>query len=101
MEWKGKWSDYSEEVEEYAHLLKKYNDTIENEEDKFEAGIEDGTFLMCYSNWRDIYNNVFVCVDFPEEWCGVRYKYEWNEKNCGGTPSPMTEETARRWAKNP
>ena len=30
---------------------------------------------MCYSDWRDIYNNVFVCVDFPDEWCGIRYNY--------------------------
>lgn len=56
---------------------------------------------MCYSNWRDIFNNVFVCVDFPEEWCGVRYKYKWDESNSGGTPSPMNEENMRKWAKNP
>ena len=47
-------------------------------DEKFEPGVEDGTFLMSYSSWRDIYNNIFVCIDFPEEWNGIRFDYEWN-----------------------
>jgi hypothetical protein len=56
---------------------------------------------MCYSDWRTIFNHVFVCVDFPDSWNGVRFKYEWKLSNSGGTPSPMTEDNMKKWAKNP
>jgi calpain len=56
---------------------------------------------MCYSEWRDIFNNVYACLDFPHEWTGIRFSSEWTPKTSGGTPSPMTEENKIRWAKNP
>jgi calpain len=74
MEWKGKWSDKSEEIEKYKALLDKYIASIEDEDERFTPGIEDGTFLINYASWRDIYNNMYICVDFPKEWTGIRYK---------------------------
>lgn len=44
---------------------------------------------------------MFVTLDFPSEWCAIRFKTEWNEKTSGGTPSPMTDESRKRWGKNP
>lgn len=56
---------------------------------------------MNYTSWRDIYNSIFVCLDFPEDWNGLRFEHEWNVKNAGGTPAPMTDDNKRIWAKNP
>ena len=45
---------------------------------------------------------MYVCVDFPENWEGYRYRASW-EKDCsGGIPEPISDENARkRWASNP
>lgn len=56
---------------------------------------------MCYSQWRDVYNQFFACLDFPSEWDAIRYTTAWNEQNSGGIPAKMTEEENIRWAKNP
>jgi len=58
-------------MEKYWHLIEKYNQA-QSEDEKFAPG-EDGTFLMCYSDWRDIYNNLFISVDFPDDWSGIRF----------------------------
>jgi hypothetical protein len=47
LEWNGKWSDDSEEVERYTPLIEKYNEGLA-EDDKFVLGENDGTFLMSY-----------------------------------------------------
>lgn len=99
-EWKGKWSDNSEEIDINKAELDKYLDSLEQEE-RFVPGEEDGTFLICYSDFRDIYNNLYVTVDFPDDWYGVRFTSEWKEGTAGGTPSPMTEEKKKLWANNP
>jgi hypothetical protein len=44
---------------------------------------------------------MYVCVDFPENWSGIRYFSEWDENTSGGIPTPMNEENRVRWAKNP
>jgi hypothetical protein len=64
-------------------------------------GDNDGTFLINYRNWRDIFNNMYICLDFPDEWSGVRFKGRWTKECSGGLPSPMTEENMVRWGKNP
>jgi hypothetical protein len=57
---------------------------------------------MSYDDFSSIYNNMYVCVDFPENWNGIRYKSEWKIDNSGGIPEPMKDEKARRsWATNP
>ena len=40
-------------------------------------------------------------MNFPPEWAGFRFKGEWTEENCGGTPMRMTKEGRKLWAKNP
>jgi hypothetical protein len=45
---------------------------------------------------------MYVCVDFPEQWNGIRYKGSWDIDSSGGIPEPMKDEKARvRWASNP
>ena len=101
-EWTGKWGDKSEELEtKYRPLLDKYVLSIKDEDERFKLGVEDGTFLINYASWREIYNNMYICVDFPPEWDGIRFKSEWTAQCSGGIPSPMTEENKLRWTKNP
>ena len=56
---------------------------------------------MEYSEWKDIFSTLFLNVDFPDEWTGVRFKSEWNKGNSGGLPNKMTPQILRRYAKNP
>ena len=77
-EWNGKWSDQSQEVIEHRVELDKYIKTLPDE-DKFDIGLDDGTFMMNYQSWRDVFNNMFICLDFPTTWTALRIKSEWNE----------------------
>jgi hypothetical protein len=72
LEWRGKWSDNSEELDDNLEAVQAYIDSLD-EEEKFFPGADDGTFLMCYSDFRSVYSNLFVSVDFPTEWTGVRF----------------------------
>jgi hypothetical protein len=100
LEWQGKWSDCSEQVEEHEELLQGYIDSLD-EDDKFVLGEDDGTFLMCYSDFRNIFQNLFISVDFPVEWTGVRFQSCWDNTCSGGTPSPFKEPMLTQWASNP
>jgi len=95
-EWNGKWSDGSDELHDNMNVLNKWvriQRTAGDEDcEFFEGESNDGTFLMEYSEWLEYYNNLFVCMKFPESWAGVRFKGAWNMYNSGGTPLKMTQE---------
>lgn len=78
MEWKGKWSDSSEEMEKYRQVVQEqYIDKLE-EDEKFKPGDDDGIFLINYRSWRDIFNNMYVCLDFPSHWSSIRFRSSWD-----------------------
>lgn len=56
---------------------------------------------MEYSEWKDIFSTLFLNVDFPDEWTGVRFKSAWTKQNSGGLPNSMKAEIRERYAKNP
>ena len=39
---------------------------------------EDGAFLMNFSSFLDVFNNMFVTIDFNDNWTGVRCKSQWD-----------------------
>ena len=45
-EWNGKWGDKSDEIQEHGDMINKYVDSLEDTDEKFTPGEEDGTFLM-------------------------------------------------------
>lgn len=103
-EWNGKWSDFSEEMTDSKRKLIEdyFKSHLEEEADeRFKFGENDGTFLINYASWRDIFNNMFLTYDFPDEWNAIRAFGAWEPHCCGGTPSPMSEENMLAWAKNP
>ncbi len=101
-EWNGKWCDNSEEViknkERIENVLnKKYADTNE----KIDFSKDDGTFLMRYSDFRKIFNNIFLCQNFPPNVIGVRFYDEWTKENSGGLPLHSTQQEFRDFFTNP
>lgn len=84
-EWNGKWSDESEEIQNNMAKIEAYRNELELEE-QFEIGAEDGTFLINYKEWRNIYNRLFVANDFECEWNAIRFESEWKMETSGGCP---------------
>ena len=60
-------------------LEEKLETYIENlpEDEAFDLGAVDGTFLINYASWRDIYNRLFVVNDFPSDWSAIRFTSQW------------------------
>lgn len=99
-EWNGAWGAGSEELEKHADLLRKYIQSLPPDE-QFELDADDGTFFMPYSEWKEIFSTLFLNVDFPDQWTGVRFKSAWTAQNSGGLPTKNDKEILRRYAKNP
>ena len=75
-EWQGKWCDDSEEIAANKDrineiLEEKYRGT--NEKPHVGEDNNDGTFIMCYSDFRNIFNKVCVSISFPQGTLGVRF----------------------------
>ena len=101
-EWNGKWCDNSEEIIKNKEkieneLNKKYKDTSE----KIDFSKDDGTFLMRFSDFRQIFNNIFFCQNFPPSFIGVRFYDEWTEENSGGLPLHNTKQEFLDFFTNP
>ncbi len=90
-EWRGSWSDKSDEILIYKDQLDKYISELNDDDEKFVPGEEDGTFLMTYEDWSSIFNNMYICVDFPENWNGIRYSSRWDISCSGGIPNPLND----------
>jgi hypothetical protein len=100
-EWQGKWSDKSAEMETFIDLIKREINRLEEEERFDPENAEDGSFLMCFKDWRSLYNNLYACVDFTDEWSGIRFKDAWTQATSGGVPTKPDQTMAVRWGKNP
>ena len=70
-------------------------------DEQFELDSDDGTFLMHYNDWKNNFSTLFLNIDFPEHWIGVRFKSEWTPSNSGGLPNTYTNDALERYAKNP
>ena len=101
-EWNGKWCDNSEEIiknkERIENVLKKkYEDSSE----KIDFSKDDGTFLMRFSDFRKIFNNIFFCQNFPPTIIGVRFYDKWTKENSGGLPLHNTNQEFIDFFRNP
>jgi Ca2+-binding EF-hand superfamily protein len=100
-EWQGKWSDRSDELRSNLDLVQAEVAKLGDDENWNPEDSNDGTFMMCFRDWRSIYDNLYSCVDFAEAWSGVRFEGEWTRLNSGGVPTTPNKEHALRWSKNP
>lgn len=56
---------------------------------------------MIYEEWRDNFSTLFLNLDFPEDWTGVRFKSKWTKSNSAGLPTANTPEKIKNYARNP
>jgi len=96
-EWKGKWSDDSEEIERFEAKINTYIGELA-EDEQFELGANDGTFLINFASFRDIYNRLFVVNNFPNDWSAVRFTTNWTAECSGGLPIEKTPAAKKRFA---
>jgi len=98
-EWLGAWSGESEEMQIYGkQIVDTYISTLPPDE-QFALDADDGTFLMHYDDWKDNFSTLFLNIDFPEDWTGVRFKSKWTASNSGGLPNKL--ENCLNYGKNP
>lgn len=69
----------------FADKKASITDPIKLEElEEYKIGYDDGTFLMNYKNWRDIFTTLFVCIDFPDIWSGQQIISRWTPERSFG-----------------
>lgn len=62
---------------------------------------DDGIFFIHYDDWKDNFTALFVNIDFPENWTGLRFRSRWTKSNAGGLPKKNDPAHFERFAKNP
>ena len=101
-EWNGKWCDNSEEVIKNKERIEKVlNEKYKDTNEKIDFTKDDGAFLMRFSDFRKIFNNIFFCQNFPPSFIGVRFYDKWTKNNSGGLPLGNTEREFKDFFKNP
>uniref|UniRef100_A0A6S9I198 Calpain catalytic domain-containing protein n=1 Tax=Heterosigma akashiwo TaxID=2829 RepID=A0A6S9I198_HETAK len=85
-EWKGPWADNAPEWEACPQIKERLVGA--------EGFRNDGCFWIEWEEFCREYNQVFVCVDFPEGGSGVRYRGQWvpgdGKSGAGGSPKYAT-----------
>jgi hypothetical protein len=57
--------------------------------------------MISYDDWKDNFSTLFLNIDFPEDWTGVRFKSKWTKSNAGGIPNAYQKDLLERYAQNP
>ena len=96
----GAWDSQSKEMQRYKHLIVSYINTLPPDE-FFDLDADDGTFIMSYEDWRENFSTLFLNIDFPEDWTGVRFKSAWTVNNSGGLPTKYERDHLEKYAHNP
>ena len=60
----------------------KYKD----EKETINLDAEDGSFIMEFDDFKNIYNRLFISKDFPKSFLGISFHDEWNSSSMGGIP---------------
>ena len=84
---------YRAEIEDYINTLPH--------EERFNIEDDDGTFLIHYMDWAENFTNLFINIDFPEDWTGVRFFSAWTKSNSGGIPHKAKQELFDQYGRNP
>ena len=70
-------------------------------DEQFDMDADDGMFFIPYDDWKDNFTALFINVDFPEDWTGLRFSSKWTKSNAGGLPRRYEKDELERFAKNP
>lgn len=52
---------------------------------------------MCYKDWREVFSNLFLCVNFPDDYRGYRFSGKWEKGLNFGVPK-NSEDSKRDFA---
>lgn len=86
----------------YKAQLEEYMDTLPPDEQvDLNKPSDDGSFFISYEDWKDIFSTLFINLDFPESWTGVRFDSQWTEGNSPGLPTTNTSDAKGKYAQNP
>lgn len=44
-------------------------------------------FLMNYDDFKNQFDTLFININFPDSWTGIRFKSKWTHSNSGGLPT--------------
>jgi hypothetical protein len=99
-EWIKAWGAGSDEEKLYRAEIEAYIKTL-HEEEQFDIDDDDGTFLMNFDNWSENFTNLFINIDFPEDWTGIRFLSAWTKSNSGGIPHKTDQALFNDFARNP
>ena len=101
-EWNGKWSDDSNETQKNGERIEEIlNKKYEGTSEKIVLSQEDGTFLMCFSDFRKIFNKIYICVNYKPSFIGIRMYSKWTQVDSGGLPINNTPQEYADFPKNP
>jgi hypothetical protein len=101
-EWNGKWSDESDELDVNSDIIQKtLDERYAGTNEKVILNEEDGSFIMCFKDYRSLFNKLFFCYSFPPSVIAIRFKDKWSPEESGGLPVNNTEAEMKSWAKNP
>ena len=101
-EWNGKWSDDSNETQKNGERIEEIlNKKYEGTSEKIVLSQEDGTFLMCFSDFRKIFNKLYICVNYKPSFIGIRIHSKWTQIDSGGLPINNTPQEFADFPKNP
>jgi len=91
-EWKGDWADNDTMWDDYPTVKTQLMGT---------AGFQDdGKFWISWSDFKEQYNQVFLCVDQKDGWHGTRYNGKWDATSEGSFPGGCPKYKSS-FAKNP
>lgn len=48
-----------------------------DDEEEFSLNADDGIFMIPYQNFTEFFTNLYINIDFAEEWSGVRFSSAW------------------------
>ena len=100
-EWTGKWSSKDPKLKENLKILEQEIQKLGSDEQFDLLNPNDGCFLMSFKDWRNLYSNIYTCVDFPDNWSGVRFQGEWTKTSSGGVPQTINKADWASWGANP
>ena len=53
---------------------------------------------MHFDDWADNMSTLFLNLDFPDAWTGVRFNSRWTSQNSGGLPNVNENHVKERYA---
>ena len=103
VEWCGRWSDMDEYMaawlpdikQVFGKCAREYHGRSTIDAEAYSTDAEDGTFIMHWHDWTEIFTNLYVVVSVPRSWYSIDITAAWK----GGEGLPKGDGSS--WQTNP